>query len=92
MFKSASARSRPRCKTDATWGLGRPNPFRDQQGNLWIAGHVILKQDIPDDETKSGWPPTLRTLVKRARRSLVIPLATELREGRPLVKTIEAAP
>lgn len=79
-------------RIDATWGIGRPNPFRDQQGNLWIAGHVILKQDIPDDEIKSGWPPTYEQLVKRARRSLVIPLATELREGRPLVKTIEAAP
>jgi hypothetical protein len=76
-------------KIDATWGIGRPNPFSDEQGHLWIAGHLILKEEIPDNETKSGWPPTYEELVKRARRSLLIPITTELRDGRPLVKTIE---
>jgi hypothetical protein len=76
-------------KIDATWGIGRPNPFKDEQGNIWIACHAILKQDIPDNETKSGWPPTYEELIKRARRSLLIPLALELRDGRPLVKAIE---
>jgi beta-xylosidase len=76
-------------KIDATWGIGRPNPFRDEQGNLWIAAHAILKQDIPDGETKSGWPPTYDELVKRARRSLLIPITIEMRDGRPLVKVTE---
>jgi hypothetical protein len=76
-------------KIDATWGIGHPNPFKDEQGNIWIACHAILKQDIPDNETKSGWPPTYEELIKRARRSLLIPLALELRDGRPLVKAIE---
>jgi hypothetical protein len=75
---------------DATWGIGRPNPFRDQQGNVWIAGHVILKQDIPEGETKSGWPPTYEELIKRARRSLILPISIELRHGKPFVSTIGA--
>jgi hypothetical protein len=76
-------------KIDATWGIGRPNPFKDEQGNLWIAAHVILKQDIPDDETKSGWPPTYEELVKRARRSLLIPITMGLHDGKPLVRAVE---
>jgi len=72
---------------DGTWGIGRPNPFADSQGNLWIAAHVILKGDIPDNETKSGWPPTYEELVKRARRALLIPITLELRDGKPVVKT-----
>jgi hypothetical protein len=76
-------------KIEATWGIGRPNPFRDEQGNLWIAGHAILKQDIPNSEAKSGWPPTYEELLKRARRSLLIPITIELRDGRPTVKALD---
>ena len=76
-------------KIDATWGIGRPNPFRDEQNNLWIAAHVILKQDIPDNEVKSGWPPTYEELVKRARRPLLMPITIELRDGRPFVEATD---
>lgn len=62
-------------KIDGTWGIGRLNPFWDERGQLWGAAHVILKSEIPEGEVKSGWPPTYEELVKRARRTLLVPLA-----------------
>lgn len=76
-------------KIDGTWGIGRPNPFRDERGRYWVAAHVILKQEIPDNEVKSGWPPTFEELLKRARRSMIIPINIDLRDGKPWVQTLD---